>query len=223
MNARIKLFALTLLFVSRSAMAEPSERFIYSGMGPGVGEGVISLGGRAFVVPSAEYVPIPTFEINYVRGLTSALDFELHVSTLGIITFADLGARFRLLGDERASLALRADATGLLIAVAGSNGGVAGGAGGVTPGVIFSFGNRSTQFVLGCDAPMYFGAAAFVSNNNNDTTGGSGTGLSFNLRPSATLEFPVGQSTNMYVQAAVWILRPDNPEVMPMLGIGAAW
>jgi hypothetical protein len=224
---RSKLFAslpLLILLSASAANAEPAERFIYSGIGPGVGEGVISLGGRAFVLPTAEYIPIPTFEINYVRGLGQALDFELHISTLGLITFADLGARIRLLGDERASLALRADATGILIAVAGNNGGVAGGAGGATPGLIFSFGNRSTQFVLGCDTPMYFGAAVLATNSNNGTSGGSGSGVSFNLRPSATLEFPVGQSTNMYVQAAVWIIRPDaSATVMPTLAIGAAW
>jgi hypothetical protein len=211
---------LLILLSSRSAMAEPSERFIYSGMGPGAGEGVISLGGRGFIVPAATYIPLPTFELNYVRGLSSAFDLELHVSTLGLLTFADFGTRFRILGDERASLALRADLTGLLLAVANNNGSGAAGAGGVTPGVIFSFGSRSTQFVLGCDAPMILGAALASSNGQ----GGSASGFGWGLRPSATLEFPVGLSTNMYVQAAVWIMRPDvDAQVMPTLAVGAAW
>lgn len=83
--------AATIAGSSREAFASP-QPFIYAATGPGQGEGVISLGSRGFIISEFTYVPLPTFELNYVRGLTSALDFELHVTTLGVLT---LGRRRR--------------------------------------------------------------------------------------------------------------------------------
>lgn len=125
-----------------------------------------------------------------------------------------------MLGDERFSLALRADASAVLAAVVSAGASAAGGAGGVTPGVIVSFGSSRTQFSLGCDVPMFFGGAVIGKGGSAATSG-----FGYTIRPAATIEFAVGESTNMYIQGQVWI-QPESrgsPYVLPTIAIGAAW
>jgi hypothetical protein len=198
------------------AQAEPNM-FVFSANGPGAGKGAIGMGGRVYLI-------VPTFDLNYVRGFSDNFDFVLNLSTLGVITFSDVGVRFKLAGSRESgfALALKAAATPVfyfLSVGSGTSGGVAFGA---TPGIVASFGGQTTQFSLGFDFPMFFGAAAFATGDGNSSSASTGD-FTPTLRPSATIEFPVGDTTGMYVQAQGIIPLEDGGVLAPIIAVGAEW
>src|SRR5690348_1122181 len=98
------------------AQAQEGRPLVFSAAGPGDGHGALGLGGRAFLPVTADtFVPVPLFELDYVRGLGSAFDYELHVDSLLFATFAETGIRARLLRTQSVSLALRGDANVVLL------------------------------------------------------------------------------------------------------------
>jgi hypothetical protein len=186
------------------------------------------MGGRAYVAVTAgsggyggSVVPVPTFDLNVVHGFTDALDFELRLSSLGLINLLDLGLRGRL-GDAAFSVAGRLDAT-VLALTAFSAGNVA--IFGVTPGIAVSFGDRRSQFTLGSDVVLAFAAAA---NDGEGSFGGATSHPVGFIRPSATYEFGVGKKNTMYLQAGAYVTAftgdpSANGFVVPVFAIGASW
>src|SRR5262245_53670433 len=71
----------------KEELEKQKSYFIVSPFGPGEGFGTIGMGGRVYLI-------IPTYDLNYVRGLTDEFDFVLNINTLGVITFADIGLRY---------------------------------------------------------------------------------------------------------------------------------
>ena len=197
-----------------TAHAERDTPFVYAARGPGVGKGAISLGGRVYLpVSSDPFVPIPLFELNYVRGLASIFDFELHVNSLLIASIVETGVRIRAVDTKSFSIALRANGLLTLLAIGGSSGGAAA-AGGASPGVIASFGG-DTQISLSFDVPMIFGVT--VSGI------GSGSGFAYLLRPGISAEFPVGEDVNLYFSMQLYMSTQVDFFALPTLGVGAAW
>lgn len=192
--------------------------FLFSPIGPGAGNGTIGMGGRVYLV-------IPTYDLNYVRGIGDAFDFVLNLNSLGVISIADIGVRFRLVGepDSGFSMALKAAGTPVVffIAVGGDTAG--GFFFGLTPGVAFGFGSRSTQFTIGFDVPIFLGSAGFVTGDGDSRTESS-SGVATVLRPSATIEFGVSEGLNMYVQASAYVATEgEGGFIGPILAVGAAW
>jgi hypothetical protein len=206
--------------------AEPAgekyeQNFVYSAVGPGAGHGAISMGGRVFLI-------VPTFDLNYARGITDEFNLLFNLSTLGIISLMDLGVRYRLLGnlDSGFSLALKGAVTAAVLFVAAGSNAAGGGIFGATPGIVASFGGRRTQFSIGADVPIVFAGGTFFTGGNAGGSAGT-TDTIVLLRPTATLEFPVGETTNMYVQAQFYsVLAPSNANttfVGPIFAVGAVW
>lgn len=196
-----------------------SSHFTFSAVGPGQGNGTIAMGGRVYLI-------IPTYDLHYIRGLTDRLDFVFDLATLGIISEAGLSLRFRLLGDLGSGFALgvKAGVTPAFVFVAAASNAAGGVAFAATPGLVASFGSRTTQFSLALDAPIYFGAAAFATGDGDSGTGAS-SGTTVTLRPAATIEFPVSDTTNMYVQASGLVFTESEASGFfgPILAVGASW
>src|SRR4051794_33122160 len=90
------LAALAALLPPTPAHADDGRPLVFSAEGPGDGHGAIGLGGRVYLPVFADpMVPVPLFELDYVRGLETTFDFELHVNTLMFITYAETGIRAR--------------------------------------------------------------------------------------------------------------------------------
>ncbi|MCK6545210.1 hypothetical protein L6R52_05025 [Myxococcota bacterium] len=202
-----------------NTMSRPHpSSFVFSAIGPGAGNGTIAMGGRVYLI-------LPTYDLHYIRGLTDRLDFVFDLSTLGVISEAGLSLRFRLLGEQDSGFALgvKAGVTPLFAFIAAADNAAGGVAFAATPGLVASFGSRTTQFSLGLDAPIYFGAAAFAT--GDDSGSGSTSGTTVTLRPAATIEFPVSATTNMYVQASGIVFTESEASGFfgPILAVGAAW
>lgn len=194
------------------------HRFVFSAVGPGEGHGAVGLGGRVFLI-------LPTFDINYARGITDNLDVILNASTLGIITLADVGIRYRFVGgaDSGFSMAVKAAATPFLFFVAVADGAAGSVAFAATPGLVASFGGETVQFSLGVDVPMLLAGATAIAGGGSGATS-SGTGFEPIVRPSATIEFPVSDTTNMYIQASAYVAPQLDGFVMgPIMAVGASW
>ena len=206
----------TIMASSSVAMAE-DDLFVFSANGPGAGRGAIGMGGRVFIF-------LPLYDVNYARGFTDDLDLVVNISTLGIITFADLGMRLRLLGSSDAgfALALKAVASPTIFLISFGEGAAGAVAFGATPGVVASFGSPRTQFSLGLDVPIFFGAAGFATVGGEGGTA-SGGDVTTTLRPSATIEFGVSPTVNMYIQAQGYIPIDVTGFVGPFLAVGAIW
>lgn len=210
---------LAVLAAAPAAEAQQQSKFVYSPVGPGAGHGTISMGGRVFLF-------VPTFDLNYVRGITDNFDFVLNLSTLGVLNLADIGVRMRLVGtpDSGFSLGLKAAPTIVASFFAAAGEASGGFVFGLTPGVVLGFGSRATQFSLAAEFPMVLAGAGFVTGGGG---GGSASGTDFVpfLRPAATIEFPVGETTNMYVQAQAYVALKsvDTGFIGPIIALGAAW
>src|SRR4051812_25752840 len=106
------LAALAVFFAAdlpaTAAQAEDGRPLVFSALGPGEGHAALGFGGRAFLpVFSDPFVPVPLFELDYVRGLGTAFDYELHIDTLLFATDVETGIRARFLRTESLSVALR--------------------------------------------------------------------------------------------------------------------
>ncbi len=186
--------------------------FIHSNMGPGAGNGTISMGGRIYFI-------VPTFDLGYKYGILDNLDFELHLSTLGILNMLETGVQARLMGDSGFSLGVRGDIAIQAVFLAVGDG-AAGGVGfGLVPGVIASFGSDSFQLTLAADFPLSLAGAASVSGAGS----GAATGFGATLRPSVTAEFGVGVETTMYVQFQALVALTGSGVFAPIIAIGASW
>jgi hypothetical protein len=217
---RTPLHALTLcsalgLALAAEAPAQAETRpFLFSAVGPSAGQTNIGLGARFFLF-------IPTFDLHVVHGLTDFLHFELRGSTLGVVNFLDAGVRMRLLGGENASLGLRANGSLVAFGFSVGDSGASGVAGGVTPGAFFSFGSSKVQLTLGADLPVFFGGAGVING-----TSGSTSGTSVALRPAVGVEFPVGDSTNLYIQGQYYIANLTGGSTLgfgPLISVGASF
>ncbi len=211
------LALLGLLAAPTAARAEDGATtqlsFMHSNMGPGAGNGTISMGGRIYLI-------LPTFDMGYKYGILDNLDFELHLSTLGILNMLETGVQARLMGDAGFSLGVRGDLAIQAVFLAVGDG-AAGGVGfGFVPGVIASFGGQRFQLTLAADFPLSFAGAASVSGGGS----GAATGFGASLRPSVTAEFGVGVETSMYIQLqALMALTGGSGVFAPIIALGASW
>lgn len=187
--------------------------YMYSNMGPGAGHGTISMGGRIYLI-------LPTFDFGYKYGILDNLDFELHLSTLGILNMLETGVQARLLGDSGFSLGVRGDLAIQAVFLAVGDG-AAGGVGfGLVPGLIASFGGESFQLTVAADFPLSLAGAASVSGGGSAASSGFGA----TLRPSVTAEFGVGVETTMYIQVQALVALSGGSGVFaPIIALGASW
>ena len=211
----------SLVAMSGPAMADEAELdqniFVFSANGPGEGKGAIGMGGQFIII-------IPTFDINYLRGFTDDLDLTFNMSTLGIISIADLGARYRLFGSTDSGFAVGVKGAVTVLPIFIAAGGSAAGAIGfaATPGITVSFGGKRTQFSLVADFPLWLaGAVGGASGGVSD--GGTTSGFEPSMRPGLVIEFPVGDTTNMYVKASGIIPLSAGTFFGPLIGVGAVW
>jgi hypothetical protein len=119
---------MTLLGCALPAVAIPSigeaqtGDFVHSANGPGSGRTTVNLGVRTYVPSLAEVnVVLPTVDLNVVYGINRTLDYELRVSTIGLLSLIDTGVKFRIVGDHAIALGGRLDATGLLVVAPGDD------------------------------------------------------------------------------------------------------
>jgi hypothetical protein len=193
--------------VSKPPTKPDQNFFVFSGLGPGASKGVIGLGARG------AYVLVPMLDFNYVHGVTDALDLELRASTIAVITLAQLGLRFRLLGDEHFSFAARTDLVGFAN-IATTNGFNAG----VMPGLLISLGNHDTQWTLGCDVAVVFtGVLPGVPDSFNNSVQAA-------ISPNTAVEFRITSSMHIYLAANLYLIPSTKLSVPPFaLAIGASW
>lgn len=195
--------------------------YIFSPVGPGAGHGAIGLGGKVHMVVPELYVPIPTFDLQYVRSFTPNFDLKLSLDTLLVANYGDLGVRLHFGGPEF-SVGLSASFTTMFVVFGGKGGGGATASFAATPGAYLGFGSPGFQFSIGADVPLFFAAGA-IANIGGDSASGGLTGFSPMIRPSIAIEFPVSASTNLYLQGSAMIIPDAKFVVGPMLAIGAAF
>lgn len=221
MSAAI-LTTLALPSIASAAYYE-GNNFVYSATGPGQGHGALNLGTRAYFVGGENFVAVPTVDIQYVYGLSHALDWETRLSTIGAVSLLDTGLRWRILGDSELSLAVRADASALIAFAGTSEGSRAGGLFGATPGVVLSGGTRRVQFSVGLDVPMLLGSGEVGSIGGVETMKGE-SNFGYAFRPWLGVEIPVSRSVNINAQAQAYLDRlSDDANVLPAVSIGASW
>ncbi|MBI4822439.1 MAG: hypothetical protein HY791_39630 [Deltaproteobacteria bacterium] len=213
-GSAIALIAGAFTFGAAEADASAGNLFLYSPVGPGQGESVFGVGGRV-------YLFIPTFDLHYVRGLTDYLDLYFDLNSLVVINQVDLGLRARLVGDasSRFSMALKAAANPTFLFLKFRDAEPVSFA--ATPGIVFGFGGPTTQFTVGFDLPIYFGSAGFAAGESGAPPGSK---VQLVGRPNIGVEWRVGDSANMYIQASSLIGFSDSVSdfVGPIVGIGAA-
>ena len=180
------------------------------------------LGARAFLVGGENFVAVPTVDINYVYGITHRLDYEARLSTIGAVSLVDTGLRYRIAGDEDLSLAVRANASGLVAFTGTHEGAGAGGLFGLTPGVVLSMGGRNVQFSAGLDVPMMLGAGAASEFGGVRTMDGE-QAFGYVFRPFVAAEIPVGRDLHLTAQAQAYVENAADPAVLPALSLGLSW
>ncbi len=182
--------------------------FIYSGLGPGRGETAIGVGGRLLVV-------VPMLDLHVIHGFTDRLDLEARMSTIGVLTVADLGLRYRIVGDEQLSLAVRANAHGVGIFAIVAGGATVGAAGGLT----LSMGDADWQLSLTEDIPVHFFQA--IDAGDVEETGNFRAVVS---RTTLAFETMVGKQTSLYVSGQLYVpIVAGQAGVLPFFAIGASF
>ncbi len=224
MNPRtIALIGSTVLAAAiawpRTSEAQTHGGFVYSATGPGISRTSINLGVRAYT-PAVDQIDVvlPTADLSLVYGINDALDYELRVSTVGILTLIDTGVKVRILGNRNLALGARLDASGLLAVLPKDDGTEVSGLFGVTPGLILSTGGRRFQISAGLDLPVVLGTAS-------DLGGVRATGpdsvFGYVLRPWVGVELPIGRTTNLSLQAQAYVSTlGDTTAVAPNLALG---
>lgn len=182
--------------------------YVFSGLGPGSGKTAIGIGGRVLYV-------LPMLDLHVVHGFTDRLDLEARVSSLALLTFADLGLRYRIIGDEKFSLAVRANANAVGIFAIVAEAGSLGAAGGLTA----SFGDEDWQLSLSQDVPVHFLqgiAAGRLEDSANEIAVVSRTTLAF--------ETMVAKETSLYVAGQLYVpIVRGQAGVLPFLALGASF
>lgn len=225
MNARlIPLFgsALALLVAAfPGAAAAQTRPFVQSANGPGTSKTAVNLGVRTYA-PTLDDIDVvlPTIDFNLVHGINRAIDYELRVSTVGLLTLLDTGVKFRIVGNQHIALGGRLDATGLLFVNPGDDETDVAGLFGVTPGVILSAGGERFQISTGLDVPIVLGAA---SNVGGVRATGPDSPFGYVLRPWLGVELPVGYRVNLAVQAQAYVSTIGGTAVAPNLAVGITW
>ncbi|MFO0722559.1 MAG: hypothetical protein U1E65_02170 [Myxococcota bacterium] len=214
------LSALLLGALALPAAAEDSS-YVFSPVGPGAGHGAIGLGGKLHMVVPTSYIPVPTFDLNYVRGFTENLDLRFTLDSLIVANYADLGLRLHF-GSPEFSFGINAGLTTIFMVIGGKDGGGAAVAVAGTPGAFIGFGSRSVQVSVGADVPMFFATGAIANLGGSSNSAGL-SGFALTVRPSIAVEFPVSGSTNLYIQGSAMIIPDASFAVGPMLAVGAAF
>lgn len=224
-RGRLALFGSTLALVALAwpqvGQAQTRGPFVHSVNGPGPSRTAINLGVRTYA-PTLDDVDVvlPTVDLNLVHGLNRSLDYELRVSTIGLLSLIDTGVKFRIVGNQAFALGGRLDATGLLFILPEDDGTETAGLFGVTPGVIVSTGGRRFQLSAGLDVPIVLGAATNVG-GVRATADDSIVG--YILRPWVGAEFPLSRSTSMSLQAQAYVSTIEETTVAPNLAVGISW
>lgn len=213
--------ALAGLAVAPALAHAEDAPYVLSPVGPGAGRGAIGLGGKAHMIVPELYVPIPSFDLHYVRSFTENFDLRLSLDTLLVATYGDLGVRLHF-GGPAFSFGVNASFTSVVVVFGGKDGGGGLASFAATPGAFVGFGSPTFQFSIGADVPLFFAAGAFA-NIGGDSAGTGLTGFVAMVRPSAAIEFPVSASTNLYIQGSAMIIPDAKFVVGPMLAIGAAF
>lgn len=224
MNANRLVVGLTMLVAAalpKVGQAQTRGSFVHSVNGPGASRTAINVGLRTYA-PTLNDVDavLPTVDLNVVHGLSRSLDYELRISTIGILSLVDTGVKVRVLGNQAFALGARLDATGLLFILPGDDGTETAGLFGVTPGVLMSTGGRRFQLSAGLDVPIVLGAA---SNVGGIRATADDSIFGYILRPWVGAEFPLSRSTTMSVQAQAYVSTIEETTVAPNLAVGISW
>lgn len=215
------MLAAALMFPGRS---EAQSAFVHSALGPGASKTAVNLGIRAYA-PTVDNIgdgALPTVDFNLVHGINNTFDYELRISTLGLISLIDTGIKARLIGGNNFSVGARLGASGLLVIIPAGEEGAVGGLFGITPGVVASLGSSRFQFSAGLDVPLLLGAAAASDIGGVQATGGDSV-FGYVLRPWIGVEFPIGTTVNMTAQAQAYVSAIDKTTVAPNLAVGISW
>ena len=223
MNARfITLFGCTIIAAAIPTLSEAQTGdFVHSANGPGSSRTTVNLGVRTYA-PSLKDVDIvlPTVDFNLVHGLNRSIDYELRVSTIGLLSLIDTGVKFRIAGDHSFALGARLDVTGLLLIEPGKEDTDVAGLFGLTPGVILSTGGTRFQISTGLDVPIVLGAASDVGGVHAT---GPDSPFGYLLRPWLGVEVPISNSASLSLQAQVYISTIGETAVAPNLAAGISW
>lgn len=190
----------------------PRDRFVLSARGPSDGRATQSAGGSVLVI-------LPMLDLRRVHGGSGGIQAEARVKTLGILSFFDTAARFRLVDSEAFSFALFAglDATVVL--------------GEREPRV----GESQDEAGLAQMANTLSGGGGFLMSAGPEwwqwtLRGGAYLGWSFSegrevvtLEASLGTEFPVGDSVSLFIEAGVDTYGLPVLVPIPTLSIGVGW
>ena len=182
----------------------PRDNYVLSARGPAAGEHAIGLGGSLLLV-------LPSFDARWIYAVSSSLQTDLQLKTVGVLTVVDTTVRYLLVNGERFSLALRGGAQ--------------------TQGVIFESGDDSVTGLMvsfGGGLMLSFGPEWLQWTFNNESyvgySTGSGREVVF-LNNSLGVEFPVADTRNMFIEArALTAFHPgQDPIALPMLSLGVGF
>jgi hypothetical protein len=218
----LTLFTSTLaLAVAIPGIGRAEGDFVHSANGPGSGHTAVNLGVRTYAPSLAEVKAVlPTVDLNVVHGLNRSLDYELRVSTIGLLSLIDTGVKFRIAGDQNIALGGRVDLTGLLFVVPNDGHTDVAGLFGVTPGVILSTGGSRFQISAGLDVPIVLGAASDVGGIHATA---EGSPFGYVLRPWLGVEIPIASSAGLSIQAQAYVSTIGETAVAPNLALGITW
>lgn len=187
--------------------------FVHSAWGPKAKTLQLGVGLRMIAY-------LPSLDFNLVYAIHENAHFEARVASLGVLTLADMGFRFRLSGDQSFSLALRTDLNVFAILnFFGGNGLTMG----PMPGLVLSMGSKTFQFSIVMDVPMW----TFATVGAYGVGSASGTLFAMWLRPSLTFEVGLGEDVSLYIQLMA-LLGPISEfgsalGGLPFLTIGASF
>jgi hypothetical protein len=222
MNATTSaLFGIAALAFALPANAQVEGDFVHSAVGPGAQRTAVNVGIRTYV-PTLDDVDVvlPTVDFNLVHGINNTLDYELRVSSIGVLSLIDTGVKFRIAGGHAFSLGGRLNATGLLFVIPRDDETDVAGLFGVTPGVILSAGGRRFQISTGLDVPIVLGKASDVGGIHAT---GEDSPFGYVLRPWAGVELPISRSASMSIQAQAYVSTIGETAVAPNLAVGISW
>jgi hypothetical protein len=223
MNARMMtLFSSTMIAMAIPAMSQAQTGdFVHSANGPGSSRTTVNIGVRTYAPSLADVdVVLPTVDFNLVHGINRTLDYELRVSTIGLLSLIDTGVKFRIAGDHAFALGARLDATGLLLVVPGDDETEVAGLFGLTPGLILSTGGPRVQISAGLDVPIVLGEASDVGGVHAT---GPDSPFGYLLRPWIGVEVPISNSASLSLQAQAYVSTIGETAVAPNLAAGISW
>src|SRR6202044_3328085 len=111
-RGRMNPFLVALALTSTAVAPSPAT---YSAFGPGQGQTVLGLGGKVFVLTANDTAyPLPAFALDLAYGLEPDVDYQLHLSTVGVLTLLETGLRARILTGAHWGLAANGALAGAL-------------------------------------------------------------------------------------------------------------